>query len=32
MSNCAHVLAYFAIGILELLFIAGMAGNIYGAT
>jgi hypothetical protein len=32
MSNCAHVLAYFAIGLLELIFIAAMAGNIYGAT
>jgi hypothetical protein len=32
MSNCAHVLAYFAIGLIELILIATMGGNIYGAT
>lgn len=32
MSNCAHMLAYVAIGLLELLFLAGMAGAIYGST
>lgn len=32
MSNCAHLLAYVAIGLLELLFITGMAGSLYGAT
>ena len=31
MSNCAHVLAYFAIGLIELIFLAGIAGNLYGA-
>jgi hypothetical protein len=32
MSHCAHMLAYVAIGLLELLFIAGMGACIYGAT
>lgn len=32
MSNCAHMLAYVAIGLLELLFVAGMAGAIYAST
>ena len=32
MSNCAHMLAYIAIGLLELLFIAGIAGALYGST
>lgn len=32
MSNCAHLLAYVAIGLLELLFVAGMAGALYGGS
>lgn len=32
MSNCAHMLAYIAIGLLEIIFIAGMGGCLYGAT
>lgn len=32
MSNCAHVLAYIAIGLLELLFVAGMGGALYGVS
>ena len=32
MSNCAHVLAYFAIGLIELIHLAAMGGCIYGAT
>jgi hypothetical protein len=32
MSSCAHVLAYIAIGLLELLFIAGMGGALYGVS
>jgi hypothetical protein len=32
MSSCAHVLAYIAIGLLELLFVAGMGGALYGVS
>lgn len=32
MSNCAHMLAYVAIGLIEILFIAGIAGAIFGST
>ena len=32
MSNCAHMLAYVAIGLLELIFLAGIAGAIYAST
>lgn len=32
MSNCAHVLAYFAIGLIELIHLAAMGGCLYGAT
>ena len=32
MSNCAHMLAYIAIGLLEILFIAGMGGAMFGST
>lgn len=32
MSSCAHVLAYIAIGLLELLFVAGMGAAAYAAT
>jgi hypothetical protein len=32
MSNCAHVLAYIAIGLLELIFIGAMGGALYGVS
>jgi hypothetical protein len=32
MANCAHVLAYFAIGLVELILLATIGGNVYGAT
>lgn len=32
MSNCAHVLAYIAIGLLEICFLAGIGGSVYAAT
>lgn len=32
MSNCAQALAYIAIGLLELIFIAGMGACVYAAT
>lgn len=32
MANCAHVIAYFSIGLVNLILIASIGGNIYGAT
>jgi hypothetical protein len=32
MANCAHLLAYVAIGLVELILLATIGGNIYGAT
>lgn len=32
MSNCAHMLSYLAIGLLELIWLAGMGGCAYAAT
>lgn len=32
MAHCAHLLAYIAIGLVELLFLAAIGGNIYGMT
>jgi len=32
MANCAQLLAYAAIGLVELMLLATIGGNIYGAT
>jgi hypothetical protein len=32
MAHCAHLLAFIAIGLVELLFLAAIGGNIYGMT
>ena len=32
MANCAQLLAYAAIGLIELMLLATIGGNIYGAT
>jgi len=32
MANCAHLLAYVSIGLIELILLATVAGNVYGAT
>jgi hypothetical protein len=32
MSNCAHMLAYVAIALIEVIFLAGIGGSVYAAT